>query len=121
MRFLLDQDVYWSTATLLLNLGHDVVTAAQKGMARSGDEAVLDAAREDRRILVTRDRDFGALVFVRGLRAGVVCLRVSPATLNSVHAELARVLEEHTEAELLKAFAVVEPGRHRVRRNVMVH
>jgi len=59
---------------------------------------------------VTRDRDFGGLVFVRGMRVGVVYLRMLPSTQNSVHDELRRVLETYSEGELMKAFVVVEPG-----------
>jgi len=39
-----------------------------------------------------------------------------PSTQNVVHQELARVLKEHSEVELMSAFVVVEPGRHRFRR-----
>jgi hypothetical protein len=65
---------------------------------------------------VTRDRDFGHLVFVRELGAGVIYLRILPATLEVVHAELGRVLHLHSEQELTRAFVVVEPGGHRIRR-----
>jgi hypothetical protein len=39
-----------------------------------------------------------------------------PSTQNAVHQELDRVLSEHSEVELLQAFVVVEPGRHRFRK-----
>jgi predicted nuclease of predicted toxin-antitoxin system len=66
--------------------------------------------------LVTRDRDFGSLVFLQGLGAGVIYLRMLPSTQHAVHKELQRVLETYTEADLQSAFVVVEPGRHRFRR-----
>jgi predicted nuclease of predicted toxin-antitoxin system len=116
MRFLLDQDVYASTARFLKNLNHDVVLASEIGHARTTDWTLLQLAQEQGRILVTRDRDFGALVFVKGLRTGVIYLRVLPSTQNQVHQELSRVLVSHTEEELMAAFTVVEPGRHRFRR-----
>ena len=65
---------------------------------------------------MTRDRDFGALVFVQHLATGVLYLRMAPRDTADVHAELGRILTEHTEPELLRAFVVVEPGRHRFRR-----
>ncbi|MCO6459506.1 MAG: DUF5615 family PIN-like protein [Pirellulaceae bacterium] len=52
---------------------------------------MLRVAHEQGRIFVTRDRDFGALVFVRGSGSGVVYLRMLPSTQNAVHAELERV------------------------------
>ncbi len=116
MKFLLDQDVYASTARFLSGLGHDVLPVSKIGLSRASDSDVLKTSREQDRIFVTRDRDFGGLVFVQNLKVGVVYLRMLPSTQNVVHQELARVLQDHSEAELKKAFVVVEPGRHRFRR-----
>jgi predicted nuclease of predicted toxin-antitoxin system len=116
MKLLLDQDVYAATARFLLDLGHDVVLVASIGLSRAQDQEILRVAQEQKRVLVTRDRDFGNLVFVRELGAGVIYLRVLPSTLNAVHAELERVLNLHTETQLAQAFVVIEPGGHRIRR-----
>lgn len=116
MKFLLDQDVYASTARFLTDLGHDVVLVAKIGLSRASDSDLLKAARDQGRIFVTRDRDFGGLVFVQDLGTGVIYLRILPSTQNAVHQELARVLSEHSEDELMLAFVVVEPGRHRFRK-----
>ena len=116
MRFLLDQDVYAITARFLSDLGHDVVPVAEVGLARAEDEEILRVAQEQGRILVTRDRDYGNLVFVQALGAGVLYLRILPSTQNVVHAELQRVLNTYTEEELARAFVVIEAGGHRIRR-----
>jgi len=116
MRFLADQDVYTATVRLIRKLGYDVVTADDSGQARAADAELLAAARQQKRILVTRDRDFGALVFLQRLRGGVVYLRLTPSTLQAVHAELERTLQSHPEADLHEAFVTVEVGRHRFRR-----
>lgn len=116
MRFLLDHDVYAITARYFVTLGHDVRTVAQLGLAEADDEELLSVAKEQDRLLVTRDRDFGNLVFVRALGRGVIYLRILPSTRASVHEELARVLTIHSEEDLKRAFVVVEPGRHRLRR-----
>lgn len=116
MRFLLDQDVYAATARFLRSLGHEVVVVAEIGLAQATDEDLLRIAQEQGRIFVTRDRDFGNLVFIRRLGSGVIYLRVLPSTLNSVHDELEAVLTTRTEGELSESFVVVEPGAHRFRR-----
>jgi predicted nuclease of predicted toxin-antitoxin system len=116
MRFLADQDVYGSTMRLLASLGHDVATAAQSGLAQAEDSELLRIAHEQNRIFVTRDRDFGSLVFVSGMRPGVVYLRILPSVQELVHAEFERVLAAYSEDELRDSFVVVEPGRHRIRR-----
>ena len=116
MRFLLDQDVYSLTASFLRSLGHDVVTASEVGRSRSPDAELIELAAAQDRIFVTRDRDFGALVFLEHRRAGVLYLRAAPRELPALHDELRRALDEHPEADLRTAFVVVEPGRHRFRR-----
>ena len=48
MKFLLEQDVYASTARLLRNLGHDVLTAAEAGYSEADDVELLLLAEEQR-------------------------------------------------------------------------
>ncbi len=115
MRFLLDQDDSAITARFLNDLGHDAVAVATIGRSRATDSELLRVAAEKERILVTRDKDFGALVFVRELRVGVIYLRVGASSLGVIHHELNRILASYSERELRQAFVVVEPGRHRFR------
>jgi predicted nuclease of predicted toxin-antitoxin system len=115
VRFLLDQDVYAVTCRMLRDLGHDVVTAAELNLSRSPDKGLLMRAADEKRLFVTRDKDFGGLVFVERLGKGVLYLRISPETLAATHEEFRRVLSTYTQAELAVAFVVVEPGRHRFR------
>src|SRR5437660_12407154 len=107
MRFLTDQDVYTATSRFLSGLGHDVVTAAQLGLAQAEDAELLRVAQEQGRIFVTRDRNFGGLVFVQGGGAGVVYLRMLPSTQGVVHVELERVLTLYSEQELQDSFVVI--------------
>ena len=72
MKFLLDQDVYASRARLLAGLGHDAVSVAILNLSQASDSDLLRVARDQRRILVTRDRDFGGLVFASELGTGVI-------------------------------------------------
>jgi predicted nuclease of predicted toxin-antitoxin system len=116
MKFLTDQDVYGTTVRFLRGLGHEVVPIAQLGLARAEDVDLLRVAHEQGPLFITRDRDFGGLVFVAGRGPGVIYLRILPSTQNAVHAELERVLALYSEEELRRAFLVIEPGRHRIRR-----
>jgi predicted nuclease of predicted toxin-antitoxin system len=116
MKFLLDQDVYALTERFFCEIGYDVVTASELGLSRAQDSDLLKLAVEQGRIFVTRDRDYGNLVFVYGVGKGVIYLRVLPSDMDDVHAELKRVLEIYSEDELAKSFVVVEKGRHRIRR-----
>ena len=118
MRFFLDQDVYAVTMRFLSGLGHDIVTASALGLAREDDLTLLNKAKDLGRIFVTRDRDFGGLVFVSGAGAGVLYLRMTPSAVEAVHQELKVVLDQHRECDLKNAFVVIEPHRHRFRKIV---
>ncbi|MDL1962562.1 MAG: DUF5615 family PIN-like protein [Deltaproteobacteria bacterium] len=116
MKFLADQDAYAITTRFLSNLGHDVITASEIGLSEADDIDLLKTSVERNRIFITRDRDFGGLVFVEGIGTGVIYLRMVPSTKKAVHGELERILKVYSENDLKRAFVVVEPGRHRFRR-----
>ena len=116
MRFLADQDIYQTTVDFLRGMGHEVVTAKEAGLQQAPDKELLQVALETRRILLTRDKDFGALTFVAARSTkGVILLRFDPGTVEAVHQELARFLTLHKDVDLTNRFVVVEPGRHRIR------
>ena len=116
MKFLLDQDVYEATARFLRDLGHDVVTASRIGCSHASDSELLATAQEQERVLITRDRDFGGLVFLHHLGSGVIYLRISPSTADAGHDQLQSVLSSYSPEQLREAFVIVEPGRYRYRR-----
>ncbi|MDQ3005292.1 MAG: DUF5615 family PIN-like protein [Chloroflexota bacterium] len=76
----------------------------------------MKVASEQARIFVTRDRDYGNLVFVHHAGSGVIYLRILPSDMKEVHAELKKVLETYSEDELAKSFVVVEKNRHHIRK-----
>ena len=117
MHFLTDQDVYRPTTGFLRSLGHDVLTAAEAGLSRAPDEDILRRSHSLRRILVTRDKGFGTLLF-RGSQefSGAILLRMEPWTAELVHDELARFLRDHPDLDWPSYLAVIEPFRHRLRR-----
>jgi predicted nuclease of predicted toxin-antitoxin system len=116
MRFLADQDVYQITIEWLKGTGHNVVTAAELGLSRASDESLLEKAAETDRLMLTRDKGFGALLFLKAAKkSGVVLLRGLPSAIEEMHGEFQRLLEEHQEEELKGSFCVIEPHRHRIR------
>lgn len=117
MKFLLDQDLYQATIRWLIKHGHDVITAKDLNLQRAPDRKLLEKAVELERLFMTRDKDFGTLVFLRRERSqGVIRLAVNPQTVEAVHKELGKLFKNHEEEELHKSFCVVEPNRHKVRR-----
>jgi predicted nuclease of predicted toxin-antitoxin system len=117
MRIILDQDVYRITRNFLRNIGHDVVTAGEKGLAKATDLALLKTAQAEKRILITRDKDFGTLVFLGEEKsAGVILLRGKPGKIFQIHDRLKTLLEKKQESDFINTVAVVELDRIRFRR-----
>jgi predicted nuclease of predicted toxin-antitoxin system len=93
MRLLADENIPLETVRALRLAGHDVfaVTESSPGAA---DEALLELARGEARVVVTFDRDFGDLV-VRGggpKAPGVILLRFVPRSADEVTALLQPLL-----------------------------
>lgn len=65
MRWLLDQGLP-RTAALHLGDSEDAVHVGDLGMASASDAAILEFARESRRIVVTLDSDFHTLLALSG-------------------------------------------------------
>jgi predicted nuclease of predicted toxin-antitoxin system len=86
-------------------------------MAIAPDFEILSAARKDRRILISRDNDYGHLIFVGGEGPGVIRLAITPSTIEATHRVLGKLLDEILESELLACVVVVEADRYRVRRS----
>jgi predicted nuclease of predicted toxin-antitoxin system len=115
MRLLLDQDVYQVTIEFLRGRHHDVILAADLDMARATDLMLLRTASKLGRIFVTRDRDYGNLVFIQQIRVGVIYLRMRPHDQISVHEELERVITTYSETTLMRAFVTITARGHRIR------
>jgi len=117
MKLITDHDVYKITVDFLRQHGHDVVTARELGLHKASDKELLEKTKAMNRILISRDKDFGMLIFLnKELYSGVIYLKIIPSAINKIHNELLTILEKYTEKELKTSFCVVEPGRYRIRR-----
>ena len=94
MRFLCDANIGSTLARALLGQGHDVAQAALS-YRYDDDEAILERARVEQRILVTCDRDFGELVFGHGASPppAIIYIRFEPQDVADIIPRLLAVLE----------------------------
>jgi len=116
MRFLIDQDVYQLTIEFIKDLGHEVIPVKNVGLATASDETILTYALSHKLILVTRDNDYGALVFLMHKKHhGVIFLKIEPRYVDILHDELKLVLRKYSREKFINSFIVVEVARHRIR------
>jgi predicted nuclease of predicted toxin-antitoxin system len=79
VRFLADESCDHSVVRALRAAGHDVRASTELTPAGEDDDIVIAAARDETRVLLTEDRDFGRLVYAQGhATGGVLYLRVQP-------------------------------------------
>lgn len=113
MNFVADESCAMPVVLALREAGHEVVSIAEVAPGAT-DEQVLERALNEKRVLITEDRDFGELVYARGRSsAGVILVRFP----NRVRrAKAATVIEAVSKLglRLRDTFTVVEPGRVRM-------
>lgn len=114
MRYLANENISLSVIRDLRAAGHDVV-AVREWQVGADDEAVLELARVEGRVLLTHDKDFGELAYRRRLPAqcGVVLLRLSGASREADNRRALSALTSRSDWE--GHFSVVTDDRIRMR------
>ena len=114
MKLLADEGVDAAIVALVREDGHDVVYVAELSPGIT-DEAVLELANGDERVLLTVDKDFGELVYrLRKVAYGVLLVRLPGlAPAHKANAVLESIREHGSE--MPGAFTVVSPGLVRIR------
>ena len=114
MKFLADENFPRPALVALRKAGWDVFAIAEE-CPGAPDEDVAVLCEDQRRILLTFDKDFGELIFHRGLPAGsgVVLFRIPPDSPEEA-ADVALALVQ-SQPDLAGFFCVVTRDRIRIR------
>jgi predicted nuclease of predicted toxin-antitoxin system len=115
MKLLLDQGLPRSAADLLRNMGIDAVHVAEVGQAAAEDEAILQMARSEDRVVVTLDADFHTLlVLSQSASPSVIRIRIERLKAADL-ADLLKGVLAQCEKELIHgAMVTVQEGRIRI-------
>lgn len=115
MRWMADECVHGYIVGKLKASGHDVVLVTEVAPA-SEDGPILSLARDEQRILLTQDMDFGEIVFRDRFSgaAGVVLLRMRLHPIDSVWRRLEAAIQEFGES-LVGRYVVIGANRFRSR------
>ncbi len=114
MRIIANENVSATVIRELRSRGHDVVSV-KESMRSAPDHAVLRRAVEEDRLVITHDKDFGALAFRWGLPAtsGVILFRLSGDNPDADNQRVLTVLDRR--ADWSGYFSVVTGDRIRIR------
>jgi predicted nuclease of predicted toxin-antitoxin system len=113
----LDENLGSLGKSLLEADGHDVMTVAEQQISGAADEHLYQHCRDEGRVLVTLDHDFGQTIrFSLDATPGIAVLeckgRLSPSMILARMHELAALLRTQT---IDRELWIVEPGRIRIR------
>ena len=115
MKFLADEGVDGQIVSRLREDGHDVLYVAEN-IAGTTDEEILELANRDERILMTRDKDFGELVYrEKRAHSGIILNRLYELSSGRKAEIVSKVIQDFGE-ELIGSFTIIQPGRIRMKR-----
>ena len=98
---------------MLVAQGHDVLSALERN-PQATDEELMVLALEEQRILITEDKDFGELVFVRRLPHPCIIRFVEMRVREKV-AAMGELIGQHANEMSAGALIVVTQNRVRIR------
>lgn len=77
MLLIADANVFVPMVEGLRNMGHDVFDVKEKGLENLSDPAIFRLAQEEKRILVTMDKDFSnILLYPPGKHQGIIVVKL---------------------------------------------
>jgi predicted nuclease of predicted toxin-antitoxin system len=113
MRFLADENCDFTVVEALRAAGHDVLCISEI-TPRAEDSEVIKIADDEKRILLTEDKDFGQLVYSHGQKTlGVIFLRFPTSTRRQISRAVINLVKQQGD-KLAGCFITVQPGRIRI-------
>jgi predicted nuclease of predicted toxin-antitoxin system len=117
MRFLADAGMSSKTVAFLQERGHDAVHVRTLGLERASDVELVERAREDSRVVLTFDLDFGQLLaFGIHDKPSVIIFRLEDERSESVNGRLSVILGERLADLESGVLILVEDASYRVRK-----
>ncbi len=115
MRLLADENVPLRSVERLRRDGHDVLAVSETA-PQTSDEEILLLAEKEGRILLTFDKDFGELAGSSAfpLSCGIILLRIPLRSADYITEIMIEAID--SRSDWMGKFAVVEPGRIRLRK-----
>jgi predicted nuclease of predicted toxin-antitoxin system len=118
VKFLIDENLARRLASELVVAGHDAVHVSDLGLRSSPDQEILKVAFNQKRILISRDTDFGLLI-ERDSAGGpslILIRRMGDYRVKAIVSRVLVLLSDHLEVLTSGGIVVVDGSRERVRR-----
>jgi predicted nuclease of predicted toxin-antitoxin system len=114
MKFLADMGISPRSVKGLSEAGHDAVHLTERGLGRLTDSAILDIARQENRVVLTSDLDFGDLLAAsHESLPSVIIFRLKDMRSSNITYYLEQALERYFSA--LETGAIISISERRIR------
>ena len=114
MNFLADMGISPRVVEELRQKGYDAVHLLDEGLNRMTDGEILEKARQENRVLLTHDLDFGELLAASGgALPSVIIFRLKDMRAPNISRHLSSILKQQSEA--LNKGAVLSVTEQKVR------
>lgn len=114
MKFLLDMGLARSTAEYLRSQGFNALHLREEGLQRLTDDLIIEKARQEERVILTHDLDFGRLIALsQSQLPSVITFRLSNMQPSHVNHYLNEVLTQFTK--VLETGALVSVNEQGIR------
>ncbi|MFH0813726.1 MAG: DUF5615 family PIN-like protein [Pseudomonadota bacterium] len=115
MRFLADECCDYAVVRALRAAGYDVLSVTDLS-PRANDSEIMKLALQEKRLLLTEDKDFGRLVYAQGQKVlGVIFLRFPLSARKQIAKDVLKLVKQQ-EDKLGGCFVTVQPGQIRISR-----
>jgi predicted nuclease of predicted toxin-antitoxin system len=112
LKFLADVNIENRIISGLRTDGHDIIWMLEKNKYLT-DEEILNMAREEKRIMITNDKDFGEIVYrLKLISNGIVLFRVKDQNEN-IKLKLIRKAINYKNENLSRYFTVLTEAKIR--------
>jgi predicted nuclease of predicted toxin-antitoxin system len=119
MNLKLDENLPARLAIVLRDLGHDIHTAQQEGLAGALDSRIWDSAQKESRFFVTQDMDFSDLRrFLPGTHAGILLVRLHTPSWKRLVTRMDEVFRTEDVGSWSRCFVVVTEAKVRIVRKL---
>ncbi len=117
MNIKLDENLPSRLTRILSNIGHNVDTVPQEGLAGLDDQTVWNAAQQSERFFITQDLDFSDIRrYAPGSHHGLLLLRLRDPSRRALTHRIQTVFAMDDAQQWDHCFVVVTDRKIRVRR-----
>ena len=106
MRFLVDINISQSVINSLIENGHDVLDIKKRQLDLK-DSELFEIAKQEKRIILTKDKDFLILTQFPKYQVPTIVIRLKTQTSNYIREHLLQLLENQNENILNNSLTII--------------